>query len=218
MTQRRYEQVEPEGDRGAFAQLLSAAKSGDREAQDALVGRVYPEVRRLVHKELSQSLRRSRPELSALFSTGDVVHDVLLGVLRDLHSFKGDDQPALTQYLAVRVSHQLIDTIRFHQAKCRDRRRGGVDSAAHEPASTDPSPTSAAAARESAAALDAAIATLPERLRQVLELRYRRGMAHADVAAALGFPSAEAARKAERTARAQLSVRMRALGDGGRAE
>jgi len=194
--------------------VLARAKRGDETARAELIDRFYPSVSEMVHRELALDMRRGRPWLAALFSTGDVVHDVFVGVLRDLDDFQGRDERAFEGFLAKTVTHRLLDTIRFHEAARRDGRRVGR---VRDPHSVDApsdatSPTNVAARHEEADAVQSAIATLGERDRDLLEMRFRREATYAQIAAALDIPSEDAARKAVRAAQARLMVKLRARG------
>lgn len=194
--------------------LLSRARAHDREALEALCERFYPSVRDMVHRELALDLRRGRPWLTALFSTGDVVHDVFLGVLRDLPQFQGEDERTFEGFLASAVTHRLIYMIRHHQAGCRDGRRRAPDAAAETlPRADDAtSPTQAASRNEATAAVRSELVRLASRDRVLLEMRFRQEASYQAIAETFDLPSAEAARKAVRTARARLLVRLRERG------
>lgn len=195
-------------------EILARARQGDRVAQSRLIDEFYPAVRETVHRELSLDVRRGRPWLAALFSTGDVVHDVFVGVLRDLHTFEGHDGPSFQRFLTATVKHRLIDTIRFHEAARRDGRRVGhdLDVTAADAPSEDTSPIAVALRREESGSVHAALQDLPPRDRAVLELRYLQSKTYPEIAAALGIAAEDTARKAVRAALARLLVKLRARG------
>lgn len=157
--------------------------------------------------------RRSKPWLAALFSTGDVVHDVFLQVLRGMETFDGGDAD-LRHYLAKAVTHRVLDYIRFYEAARRDGRRliGVPVGAATAPARDADSPNEAAVRREEAALLAGALGALRPRDRQLLDLRLKQSKTYEGIAIALGLPSADAARKASHLAQARLLVALRARG------
>lgn len=195
-----------------FHEALARARRGDEEARGQLVEKYYPVVQRMVHRELEARVRRGRPWLAGLFSTGDVVHDVLIGVLRDLHGFQGSDEKAFVCYLATNVTHQLLDAMRFHQAQRRDRRRVKATEDFDARVGRTMSPTSAASDKEEHTAVHAELAGLSERDRELLELRFQREAGYAEIAAELGYDSAEAVRRAVRSALSRLLVKLRARG------
>lgn len=194
-------------------ELINRSKQGDERARALLIEQFYPPLRDMVHRELSLELRRAKPWLAALFSTGDVVHDVIIGVLRNLGGFEGSDEKAFVRYLHTSVTHRLLDTIRFHEAARRDRRRvGGETDFAMASPSTAVSPIQAASRSEQARGVREALRHLTSRDRALLEMRFRRDAAYTEIAFEFGLPSAEAARKAIRTARARALMKLRARG------
>ncbi|MEM7200165.1 MAG: sigma-70 family RNA polymerase sigma factor [Planctomycetota bacterium] len=197
----------------SLADLLQRAKQGDEAARASLVERFYPSVQQMVHRELALDLRHGRPWLASLFSTADVVQDVFIGVLRDLPGVHGEDERAFEGYLASTVTHRLLRMLRFHQAGRRDGRRGGralLDAAAVTAGMT--SPTQAARRSEQTDHVNREVERLAPRDQIVLEMRFWHGASYQDIATACGMPSSEAARKAVRSARARLLVRLRAKG------
>ncbi len=198
----------PMGDAAAFLVTLDRARQGDRTALEALAERFYPVVQELVHQRLASDLRRSRPWLSARFSTGDVVHSVFESVLWDLGAFAGRTEEAFVGYLATVVRNRILDALRFHQAAQRDGRQGrqiGDDFDA-EGAEEDPAET--ASAREAAARLLAAIARFEPRLQHLLRARIEGLASFRELAEQLGYGSESAARRAFFEAQAQLSVEL----------
>ena len=194
--------------------LIRDAKTGDATACARLTEHVYPEVQQMVHGRLMDGFRRGRPWLSALFSTGDVVHNVLLEVMRDLRTFAGDDPRALRKFLAKAVMHQILDTVRFHEAGRRDARRVGreVDVSAVRGSSEQATPTRIAASRDETAAVQDCLLTMSPRDQALIELRFRSEMTYGEIAAELDIPSDDAARKAVRSAHARLLIKLRAKG------
>ncbi|MEM7204817.1 MAG: sigma-70 family RNA polymerase sigma factor [Planctomycetota bacterium] len=197
-----------------FLATLNRARASDARACNDLVEAFYPKVRAMVQRELDLDLRRGRPWLGSVLSTGDILHDVFLGVLRDLDNFHGTEARAFEAYLAGAVSHRLVDVLRFHQAHRRDprRARSHFDLEATLRDADLTSPTQAAARSEETTAVHTALAELAERDRELLALRFRREAPYQEIARTFDFPSAEAARKAVRTARARLLIRLRRLG------
>ena len=102
--------------------MIDAARSGDKAAIDALCARLYPRVEHMVHRSLAQDVRRKRPWLGALFSTGDVVQEIFIGVTKDLDDIRGREESSLLHYIATLTRNRLVDAIRFYEASRRDRR------------------------------------------------------------------------------------------------
>ena len=192
--------------------VLAQARDGSDRAANELADRFYPTVRKLVHRELDAGLRRSRPWLATLFSTGDVVHDVFLRVLRGVSTFEGDERD-FERYIAQAVVNRLVDAVRHYEAARRDQRRLEHD-VEQAPFSERASPYAIAARNEEFDAVESALRTLCSRDQALLVLRQRRGLRYREIATELGLPSEDAARKATQTAEARLLLAMKMRGFG----
>ncbi len=197
-------------------QTLARAAQGDRSALQSLLAELYPRVRELVHRELAQDFRRRHRWMLPLFSTGDVVQDVFVGVIQSLDGFVAADADALIRYTATLVQHRLLDSVRYHEAQRRDQRRRQDEpeeglGAAPIPA-RDPTPSLTAALREQVGIYRAVLEDLPEKQRLLLELRLSDELPFATIATRLAIASADAARKAFHEAQARLLVKLRARG------
>ncbi len=200
---------------GDFNALVEGAVGGDERARDALIARFYPRVRQLVHRELQRSFRQRHRWILPLFSTGDVVHEVFCQVIQELERFEGGDEDTFVRYLSSIVTHRLVDAVRYHQAQRRDgRRQVQVGTTSYEGASVapEPTPSRAAAVQEHLSLFREAIATFSSRRALLLEMRLIDGDSFARIAAKLGFPTADAARKAFHLARARLALELQRRG------
>ncbi len=203
-------------DSADFLADVEAARHGDEAAKNALFDRFYPVVQRIVHRSLAAELRPNRPWLGAMFSTGDVVQEVFLSVLRDLESFEGATEGAFVNYLVAVTKHRVVDAIRFHEAVRRDRRREASTVLEIDTLPDAVTPADAVVSGEEVALFCSALAGLPQREQILLRERVESGTAFPVLAEELGYPSADAARKAFYAAQAKLVVRLRELGvDGG---
>lgn len=192
---------------------IRSAAAGDHAAQDELVDACYPQVRAIAHRELEHDFRKRHRWILPLFSTQDVVHEVLAAVVRDLGDTAFDSPQAFHRYLATLVRHRLLDAVRFHEAGKRDARRQIANpTTGAEPVGHDTTPTLAAALSERAQVVRTALEGLPERHRRLLELRLIEGQTFGELAEALGYSSQETARQAFWAAQAKLLVRLRAQG------
>lgn len=208
-----------EDDASAAARAASAARSmstpspqpdGLRTDLDAFCTRYYPLVERRVQRLLSRDIRRNRPWLDSVLSTGDVVHDVFLGVVRDHGAFRGQAEASMVAYLARLVRNRLIDAVRFHEASVRDQRR-------NEPVDLDRprsqrSPGGEVVHAEELRQFHRALASFGERERAILQARLEDAMPFAHLARTFGYRSADSARKAFHALQARLVVRMRSGG------
>jgi RNA polymerase sigma factor (sigma-70 family) len=193
--------------------LLAAAKAGSASARNDLLARFHPRVAELVHGQIQRRLRPQQHALLRLLSTGDVVQEVLLDVLRNLDRWDADDEGAFTALLATLVEHRLLDQIRKSQAGRRDvRRQDRAGPATAGVAETGDGPATLAAAAEQVAIYREVLAGFPERERALLALRLEDGCEWQDVAARLAWPSADAARKAFHAVEARLLLRLRQRG------
>lgn len=189
-----------------FLSSLEAARAGDEEALRVLFDHFYPTVQRMVHRSLAQDPRFRRPWVESVFSTGDVVQDVFMNVLRSLDAVESTNEAAFRGYLAMLVRNRLIDSIRFHEAARRDRRRHQRCEEEYEPASPARGPSTQVSSAEELGLFRAALARFPSRERLLLRERIERGETFAVLAEHLGYPSADAARKAFYAAQARLLV------------
>jgi RNA polymerase sigma factor (sigma-70 family) len=195
-----------------FAAVLRRAQAGDRGALEVLLERFYPRVQRAVHRRLERDFRAHHRWIAPLFSTGDVVQEVFLGIVRSLHQLAGSDEDSFVRYLTCAVRNRLVDAIRHHGAAVRDARRD------REPPAEDPpdrsNPVLALAVAERDALYRAIVGTLAIRQQRLIELRWEDGLDFARIARILAFPTADAARKAHAKARALLLARLQRAGLG----
>ena len=189
---------------------LAAARLGDPQALKSLAERFYPTVQRLVHQRLELDMRMSRPWLTSRFSTGDVVQDVFMGVLRDLQAFAGDNEGAFVGYLAMVVRNRIIDAVRFHEADRRDGRRAGpsADSLPLAGASSA-DPASEVASAEQMERLRQALSHFEPREQLLLRARLENLSTFGELAEQLGYSTESGARRAFYAAQARLALALK---------
>ena len=179
---------------GSDAELVEAARAGDRQALEELLarhqGRVFRFGRRMCNDDEDAA---------------DVVQETLIAAVRTLPEFRGASSISTWLYTIARsFCMKKRRTSKFAPAR--------VDSLEAEPdragAVADPkrTPEEHAAGRELGAALDGAIAALEPMYREVLVLRDVEGLPAGDVAQTLGI-SVDAVKS--RLHRARISVRER---------
>ena len=199
-----------------LVRTLELARAGDQEARDQILERFYPKVQKIVHNQLQHDFRKHHRWIMPLFSTGDIVQEVFVGVVNGLDGFEGENEEALAQFLSAIVRNRLLDALRYHEAGRRDVRRKveepTVGMGAVAPAVGDPTPSLAASVGEQLRVYREVLLTLPERQRMLLRLRLENEMPFAEIAEKLGHASADAARKAFRDAQARMLVKLRARG------
>lgn len=192
-----------------FPEVWAAARSGDRAALDRLIRELYPKVRELVHASLSTDLRRRRPWLTAMFSTGDVVQEVFCGVIRSLETFTSEHDGAFVNFLATMVRNRLLDAVRFHEAMCRDVRRASDLSDEQDVPSGQDDPVAVAEREDDLRAFASVMASFPQRDQVLLQERWKGAQTFKQLAEMLGYASEDAARKAFHAVQARLLLRLR---------
>jgi len=159
--------------------LLAVARRGDRDALDALLPRVYDELRTLAHARL----RRHRP--GETLNTTAVVHEAYLKLTAG--ETPGWEDRAHFFALAARAMRFVL--VGYARERAALKRGGpGADLPLDDALAVA---TSGAAEAEALdlLALDAALdrlAAVSPRLAEVVEMRFFGGMAHEEVAEATG--------------------------------
>src|SRR5215471_10163225 len=153
-----------------WSRLMATAQDGDREAYRRLLGEIVPFVRAIVAR---QHRMPDRAE--------DVVQDVLLTLHRVRHTY--DPGRSFKHWLAMIARRRSIDALR------RRLRLGSLevsDDIAYE-TFADPRANRMIETREAGEGLRAAVAGLPERQRQALELVKLREMSLREASQASGI-------------------------------
>jgi len=175
-------------------ELLQRARGGESEALERLLQRYLPAFREWASRRMPPWARNS-------VDTDDLVQETLLHTIRQLQHFEPRRDGALQAYL-----HQAL------RNKVRDRlrqlgRRRPVTFPSQEP-DRRPSPEEAAIGHEAYERYEAALARLSARDREAIVARIELRQGWAEVAAALGKPSADAARMAVARALRRLAEEM----------
>ena len=174
-----------------WSALMAAAQGGDRAAYERLLRNILPFVRALAAR---QHRTPDRVE--------DVVQDILLTVHRVRHTY--DPARPFANWLAAIARRRSIDAL---------RRRGRTDAAEVLDAQVyetfaDPRAKAEVEARDRAAILGPALATLPRGQREALELLKLRELSLAEASRASGKSVASlkvSVHRAIRALRAQLT-------------
>ena len=161
--------------------LLARARAGDREALDLLFARHIPLLRRWASGRLPRWARD-------IADTVDLVQETAFQTFTHLETFEPRGDGALQAYLRQALVNRIRNELR--RAAVRPPPEG-LDSAV--PAD-DTSPYEAAIARETSERFEAGLAQLKPEERDAIITRVEFGMSYAEVAEALGKPSADAAR------------------------
>jgi RNA polymerase sigma-70 factor (ECF subfamily) len=153
-----------------WSRLMAAAQDGDRDAYRLLLGEILPFIRAIVARQHRLPDRAD-----------DVLQDVLLTLHRVRHTY--DPNRSFKHWLAMIARRRSIDGLR------RRLRHGGVeiaDEAAYE-TFADPAANRVEEARDAAQELRAAVASLPERQREALEVVKLREMSLREASEATGM-------------------------------
>ena len=170
-----------------ITRLLSAARSGDRAAADALFARVYRELHGLAHRQLSA---RGRP--GDTLNTTALVHETYLRLAQPA-GLSAADRAHFFNLAARVMRHVVVDYARQRDAAKRsgDVVRIEVDGPGEPAAEAD------AGLTEDLLALDAALERLAAespRLARLVELRFFAGLGFAEIGALQGLTERTAKR------------------------
>lgn len=179
------------------AVLLVLARSGDNDARDRLFGRYLSILERWAHQRRPGGIRDLR-------QTDDLVQDTLIRAFQHLDSFDPHREGAFLAYLRQIMMNAIRDDLR--RAAVRPR---AVTLEEVEPDAT-PSPLEQMIGRDCVERIERGLARLDADSRQAVVLRVEFGLSHEEVAAAMGKPSADAARMT--VARALVAL-AKAMGD-----
>ena len=196
-----------------LADLLARARARDAAATAELLQRFLPRVAAIAHRQLQRRARPQDRQALQVLSTGDLVQDVLLEVLRGLDRWEGTGEEPFVALLATLVEHRLLDHLRKAQAGRRDvRRHAGAGPETLGVANPQRSPGTIAMNAEQLRIYREVLGTFADRERVLLALRLEEGVEFAQLAATLAYPSADAARKAFHAVQARLLLRLRQSG------
>jgi RNA polymerase sigma-70 factor (ECF subfamily) len=178
----------------ATADLLALARAGDEEALDRLFERHIPLLKRWASGRLPRWARQ-------VADTSDLVQETVIATLRNLSSFEARGEGALQAYLR----HALINRVRNEMRRAMLRPTGEIDSQIPHDGT---SPLEAAIGGQTLERYEAGLARLTEEEREAVVTRVEFGLSYAEVAEALGKPSADAARMAVVRALVKLAREM----------
>jgi len=145
----------------------------------------------------------------------DIAQETFLRAYRALHQFRGDAQFYTWLYrIAVNTAKKALlelkrDPVVYENAMSPAAEEDETFRPEQEPTSTE-TPEAELAAREVAVAVQAAVAALPEDLREALLLREIEGLSYEEIAAAMGTPIGTVRSRIFR-AREAVSARVRPL-------
>jgi len=176
-------------------ELIARLREGDDSAREILCARYLPVLRRWGRGRLPVWARGSA-------DTDDLVQVTLLRALKQLDRLEVEREGAFLAYLRQALVNGIRDEIR------RTVRRPVAVELDPELASAEHSPVEAAIGAELLGRYERALATLTREEQEVVILNVEFGYRHAELAEALGAPSANAARMRAARALARLAEAM----------
>jgi RNA polymerase sigma-70 factor (ECF subfamily) len=183
--------VDPE----STVQLLRRAREGDQQALNALFARYLPLLRRWATGRLPQWVRD-------MADTHDLVQETLLETFKKIDTFEYRGEGALQAYLR----QVLVNRIRQEFRKTARRPDGtGLDEEHVDPS---PSPLEEAIGQQALETYERALGRLRPDERDTIIARVEMGLSYEELAALLGKPTVDAARKAAQRAVIRLAQEM----------
>lgn len=185
----------PADDLDSTFHLISRAQAGDQDAIERLFARHLKPLQRWASGRLPKWARD-------LADTDDLVQEALLQTFKKIEDFEPRRVGALQAYLRQAVLNRLRDELR------RKARRPDAMDADRLEDLTARSPLEEAIGRQAVEEYEEALGRLRPEEREAIIARVEIGYTYAELAEALGKPSAEAARKAARRALLRLAEEM----------
>src|SRR5687767_3598962 len=176
--------------------LLARARAGDPDALDDLFARYLPMLSRWARGRLPLWVRDAS-------DTQDLVQDTLLQTFKKIDGFEHRGEGAFQAYLRQAVMNRIRDALRKAQ------RRPDRDDLDEEAADPGLSPLEAAVGTEALEQYDSALDRLAPGDRELVVARIELGLSYAEVAAATGKPTPNAARMAVSRALLRLAEEIR---------
>lgn len=175
--------TEPDASWDSTLTLLTRAQAGDAQALDDLFARYLPNLRKWASGRLPRWARD-------VADTPDLVQEVLLETFKRIEGFEHRGEGALRAYLRQAVMNRIRDELR---RAGRHPKRVEFDEKLPD---RGLSPLEAAVGIQAIEQYEAALQRLSEGDRELVIARVEMGMTYAELAAATGKPSPNAARMA----------------------
>jgi RNA polymerase sigma factor (sigma-70 family) len=164
-------------------QLLARARAGDQRALEEVLARAIPLLKRWASGRLPHWARD-------MVDTDDLVQDTVINTLKRLDVFEYRVDSALQAYLRQAVMNRIRNEIR------RATRHPAPDSLDSSAPDAGLSPLEELISRQEVEAYDEALEALEPHEREAIVGRVELGLSYAELATAMGRPSADAARMA----------------------
>ncbi|WP_370679632.1 RNA polymerase sigma factor RpoE [Comamonas sp. GB3 AK4-5] len=185
-------------------QLVERTVAGDQRAYELLVLKYQRRIERLIARMVRDT------DL-----VQDIAQETFLRAYRALHQFRGEAQFYTWLYrIAVNTAKKALLDMKRDPVLTESALHGASEDdetsrPANEPI-TEETPETVLAAREIAAAVNAAMEALPEDLRQAVTLREIEGLSYEEIATAMGCPIGTVRSRIFR-AREAISARVKPL-------
>lgn len=179
----------------ATLDLVQRARSGDQAALDALFARYEARLRRWAHGRMPAGARGAN-------DTQDLVQETLVRVFQHLADFEPRHGGAFRDYVWTTLWNRIRDIARTQA------RRGPSEPIGSDVPAIAPSPLEEAIGSQTLDRYEAALERLKPEEREAVIARVELGLSHAEVAAALGKPSAAAAHMTVSRALVRLAEEM----------
>ena len=176
--------------------LLSRIRDGDAEALNRLIARHLPPLQRWARGRLPRGIRD-------LEDTADLVQETVIQAIKHLNHFEYRREGALQAYLR----HAVYNRIRMEFRRKQSRPARTDLDPEHEDFSA--SPLEQAVGREAVERYERALARLKPEDREAVIAKMELDCSYAELARALGKPSADAARMAVGRALMRLAEEMK---------
>lgn len=183
-------------DPDASVELLARIRDGDADALNTLMARHLPALQRWARGRLPYGIRD-------LEDTADLVQETVIQALRHLNHFDYRREGALQAYLRQAVYNRI--RMEFRRKRSRPARTE-LDSAREDAAA---SPLELAVGQEALERYELALARLKSEDREAIVAKMELECSYAELARALGKPSADAARMAVGRALLRLAEEMK---------
>lgn len=185
-------------------QLVERTVAGDQRAFELLVIKYQRRIERLIGRMVRDT------DL-----VQDIAQETFIRAYRALHQFRGEAQFYTWLYrIAVNTAKKALMDMKRNPVMYEGALRGGDEedetSRLERELITDETPETVLAAQEIAQAVNAAMAALPEDLRQAVTLREIEGLSYEEIASAMACPIGTVRSRIFR-AREAISARVRPL-------
>jgi RNA polymerase sigma factor (sigma-70 family) len=177
-------------------ELLARARAGDDAALNDVFARAIPLLKRWASGRLPRWARD-------MIDTDDLVQETVVNTLKHIDVFEYRVDSALQAYLRQAVMNRIRNEIR---RATRHPAPDTLDSAAPDAAL---SPLEELIGKQTVEAYDAAMIALEPEEREAIIGRVKLGLSYAELATAMGRPSADAARMAVGRALLKLAKRLK---------